>query len=104
MSPDNGHKPPIPFPNANQIPIVGQPFTHQGGFWTEMLTCGCEARTPLLLVGGGVAECPACHRKVTVTSVDWNGQTGHCQVGLGLVMTQADALRQQGDSGPPRAV
>lgn len=43
--------------------LVGQAFTVLDHYSTCLIACGCEARTPLLLVGvGSEVQCPACQR------------------------------------------
>ena len=68
----------------SSVPIVGQAFIMLGGFATTQIQCGCEAKSPLLLVGGAPAVCPACRRMFVHKSFAFNGQNGQITVELGI--------------------
>lgn len=86
----NGHGP-IPFP-AERIPIVGQAFTPKGGFPTAMITCGCEAKTPILLIANSPAQCGECKRIFVIQKFAVDNATGQMQLAIGLVAQQQPAL------------
>ena len=71
-------------PPVIAVPIVGQPFTVNSGFPTALITCGCEAKTPVLLVGVAPGVCPMCRRVFVVQGFSFNGETGQVQVSLRL--------------------
>ena len=73
-----------PFDPKPAVPILGQAFTVQSGFPTTLVTCGCEAKTPVLLVGTSPGSCPACRRVFVVQDFSFTGQTGQVQVSLRL--------------------
>lgn len=71
-------------PPAN-IPIIGQPFTVKNGFATVVIQCGCEAKEPVLLIGGNPGTCKACRRSFVCTGATFNAQSGQMQVQVGLI-------------------
>ena len=71
-------------PLAGDVPIVGRPFTVNSGFPTALITCGCDAKTPVLLVGVVPSVCPACRRVFVVQKFAFDGETGSVQVSLRL--------------------
>lgn len=83
---------PIPFPNANGIPILGQPCTVHGWLPTVMLTCNCmPEKTPLLIVGlGAVAQCPACKNAYAISRIEHDGQTGAGAVQISKVILPSE--------------
>lgn len=87
--PKNGHHPVAAV--ANEIPIIGQPFKVHGGFATVSMTCTCEAKTTLLLIGASPGACPACRRVFVVQSFAFSAQTGQIQVSLGMAMAPESA-------------
>jgi len=56
-------------PNARKALDVGAPAVIHGFAGPQVnVTCGCPAKTPLLLFGfGHVAQCPACRRGRTIS-------------------------------------
>lgn len=80
---------PIPFP-SNSVPIVGQPFTFKSWFPTVQIVCNCEAKEPVLLIGNGAHECPACHRHFIVAKVEYDVQTGKLNIGVAIVSMQQE--------------
>lgn len=59
----NNGKGPIPFAVKEGIPIVGQPLTVVTWFPTVSVTCNCDAKQPVLIVGfGNLSVCPMCGR------------------------------------------
>ena len=44
---------------GDNIPIIGQPKI-VGAVVSVLLTCNCEAHSPILGIAGGVFTCPAC--------------------------------------------
>lgn len=77
---------PLKFP-TNTIPIIGQPFALKGWVPTVMITCNCEAKEPVLIVGVmQPAQCPACKRGFVVGAIQYNGQTGQNEVGIATVV------------------
>jgi len=78
---------PIPFPSANHLPIVGQPFTIKSWLACVNVVCNCEAKEPVLIVGFNMpAFCPACRRGFAIGVIQFNGQTGQNHVGIGVIM------------------
>lgn len=69
-----------------RVPIIGQPITPHGWFPTVMITCNCEAKHPLMLVGfNTTVRCPHCGRGVTLFGVTQDVRTGqppHFEIGL----------------------
>jgi hypothetical protein len=73
------------FPQGNgNIPLVGQAFAVKSGFSTVLIQCGCEAKTPLLVVGQAHSVCPACLRAFAVMEFAADNKTGqiHAKVGM----------------------
>lgn len=79
----NGHASAIPGQN---IPIVGQPFALKNFFITVQIVCNCAAKEPILLVGHGPAQCPACHQGFQFSGL--GVQNGQLQFKIGLVRQQ----------------
>ena len=77
----NGHASPVPGQN---IPIIGQPFTLKNFFITVQIVCNCPAKEPLLLVGGGPAQCPACKQGFVFQGLGAD-PAGQLQFKIGLV-------------------
>jgi hypothetical protein len=75
----------------SQIPIVGQAFTAKGGFATAMIQCGCEAKSPILLIGNAPGGCPACRRVFVVQKFSCDNQTNQIELSVGLVRQTPDA-------------
>lgn len=69
--------PPIPFPGAEQFPLVGQPLTIHNAVLILNIVCNCEAKTPLLLVGlGGISYCKGCRKGFRVLGIEHDVRTG----------------------------
>lgn len=84
---------PIPFPSPAHIPIVGQPCKVHGWFPTVLLSCSCEAKTPLMIVGlGAVAQCEACKRGFSISGLLHDAATGAGSVSVGLAMPPAPPI------------
>lgn len=84
----NGSRAFRPFQAPQGVPIVGAPFTFRSWFPTALVTCGCAAKEPVLIVGTGIGTCPACGRGFAVGTVQHNAQSGQSQIGIAVV-TQA---------------
>lgn len=78
-------RPPAP---KNDIPIIGQPFKVKGGFPTVLLQCTCDAKEPVMLIGGQPGACAACGRMFVVASFAFDRQSGQIQVNVGLMQGQ----------------
>lgn len=76
----NGHKPALAFKPANNISIVGQPFTIKGWFPTVLLVCNCEGKEPVMVPRGGAAMCPACKKIYSIQAV-----RGDVNFGIGVM-------------------
>lgn len=81
-----------PFSTTTQVPILGSPFSFVQWHPTVLITCGCEAKTPILLVGRSVGPCAACGRAFAVKQLTYDGLTGQSNVEIGIV-----ANRPQGE-------
>jgi hypothetical protein len=79
-----------PFQN-NNIPILGQAFTIKTGFGTVLIECGCEAKSPVLIVGGAHATCPACGRIFACVEFTANNQTNQIQAKIGIARVEEPA-------------
>jgi len=74
----------IPFTPRSAIPIIGQAFVLKGGFPTVLGQCGCEAKEPLLLVGGAPNMCPSCKRTFVVQRFIYD-PSGQIQAEVGVL-------------------
>lgn len=82
--------PTIPFAKRADLPIVGQPCKVHGWFPTVMLTCNCEAKTPLLIAGlGVVAQCDSCRRGFAIGTITHDQETGAGSVNIVTVAIPA---------------
>jgi hypothetical protein len=67
----------IPYPNAEQLPLVGQPCAINSWVPILSLTCNCDAKPALLIVGlGNLTMCPACKRGFQLHGVTQDIRTG----------------------------
>jgi hypothetical protein len=73
------------FPHSASVPVIGAPFEYQSWFPTVLATCGCEQKTPLLMVGRAIVTCQACGRRLAVKSIHYDGITGQVQMEIGVV-------------------
>ena len=83
-----------PFDITPTVPLVGQPFTMNGGFVTLSVTCNCAAKQPLLLVGfGSLTVCRACRRGVRLLAYAYDPRTGEPpQIHLDIVVPESPTL------------
>jgi hypothetical protein len=72
-------------PPGSSVPVIGAPFVYQSWFPTVLVTCGCERKTPLLMVGRSIAICHVCGRRLAVKSIRYDGVSGNVDVEIGLV-------------------
>lgn len=72
-----------PFKSNHNIPILGRAFTVKSGFSTTMITCGCGANEPILLIASNPGQCPSCKKLFKVNEFRFDGNTGqvHTQIG-----------------------
>jgi hypothetical protein len=94
MSNGNGHKPPIAFPGAADVPILGQPFALEAWFIQILLTCKCAHPKPFLIVGQpgtAVGQCASCQQLYQLQAIGINPITGqpHFQIAM-IVAPKAD--------------
>lgn len=74
-----------------ELPIVGQPFIVKGFVPMVQIVCNCEGKEPVLLIGNGIAQCPACSRRFQLQGIQ-PGPNG-LQFVIGLVAdTSAPAI------------
>ncbi len=80
-------RPVIPFPPANAVPLVGQPFALKGFFPTAVIQCNCEPNGEIItLVANGATGCPRCKKVYTIGLVNWRqDQPQAAQIGIGIV-------------------
>ena len=96
----SNHKPPLPFPGAAPIPIVGQPCRLLAFVPNVLLQCACDAKTPMLAVGqGAIVRCPSCHRAFVVAEIAFHAQTNQVSVKIAQVFTP-DEAKQLEPAGP----
>lgn len=68
---------PLAFPVPTNVPILGQPCSIGSWFPTLSLTCNCETKPALLVVGfHNVTVCPACGRGFELYGVRHDARTG----------------------------
>lgn len=88
MSGTNG-RPPLAFPAAPAIPIVGQPFTIKQWFVQLVGTCNCSPRPePVLIigqVGAASAPCPLCGRVFVLQGVKGGATEGQLHLSIGMM-------------------
>jgi hypothetical protein len=72
------------------LPIIGQPVTKS---WAAQVVvqCNCAAKEPVMLVLGGIGQCPACQRAYTITGIQFDAQAGQAQISVGVVVTREAA-------------
>jgi hypothetical protein len=80
------------------IPIIGQLATVKAWAAQVVVQCNCEDKQPVLLPVGGLGECPSCHRKFGIQTIQFNAQTNQAQISVGLVATREDAIAGNGVS------
>ena len=61
---------------ANNIPIIGQPFTLKSWTANVLIVCNCPAKEPVILTGDAMAQCPACQRTFQVQGMVIDPRTG----------------------------
>ncbi len=83
----------------HNVPIIGQPFTFKAWFPTVSITCGCEAKESVLIVGQAIAACAACGRGYKVQQIQFDAATGQMNIALGLVTPQPSLAGVNGDGG-----
>lgn len=70
------------------VPVVGQPFTVHSVIPYVCLTCNCEAKTVVVLVGlQAQAVCDACRRVFSLVTISHDPNTG--QMGAGVHVGRA---------------
>lgn len=81
------NNPIVPFQRP-EIPIIGQPCSMNGGFVTLSITCNCEAKQSLLIVGfGTLTTCQACGRTFRMLAYAHDLRTGEPpKIHLDIVM------------------
>lgn len=93
MSHGNGNGPIVQFPK--HLPIIGQLFTLKNFFVTVQIQCNCEAKEPVLLVGNGLSQCPACKRIFQMQGIQ-PGANGQLSFAIGLVVPQQPVIPEAG--------
>lgn len=78
-------------PKKNNIPIIGQPFVIKSFVPMLQIVCNCEAKEPLLLIGNGAGQCPACHRGFQLQGMKAD-PSGQVQFIVGLVADQPELV------------
>jgi hypothetical protein len=76
------------------IPIIGEPFKLHGGHPVVLISCGCEAKSPLLLQGVAPNICPACRRGFQIQSFTFNPnapQAVQVNIGVGVATSTTPA-------------
>lgn len=81
------------------IPIIGQPAVVKSWAAQVVVQCNCPAKEPVLMVLGGIGQCPACQRAFTITKIGFDATTGQANVTIGLVV-QREAVAAA-DAGVP---
>jgi hypothetical protein len=73
-------------PGAGAVTILGNPYTVVAILPTVLLTCGCPAKTLIVLQGmGAQGMCPACTRGFALQGVQLDAQgTGGATIASGL--------------------
>lgn len=90
----------IPFSVAAGVPIVGQPCTIITWFPTLSITCNCEAKQPVLLVGiGNLSVCVNCGRGFQLIGVRQNATGEPPHFDIHIVM--AARAPETGAAEPP---
>lgn len=70
----------MPLPD---VPIIGQSISVSTWFPTVQMTCLCEKRTAILIVGESAAVCPSCQRAYIIGAVDYErGKPPRISIGL----------------------
>lgn len=82
---------PLAFPKAADVPIIGQPCIVVSWSPTVVLTCNCEKKGTLLIVGFNLlAVCPHCGRGFQIHGVRHDIRTGEPpHFDINIVMPQA---------------
>jgi hypothetical protein len=74
---------------ANDLPIVGQPFTIKSWHPTVLGVCHCDGDHPILLVGiGNPVPCPKCGKGYVVQGVLHDAETGRGAVTIGQAVVR----------------
>lgn len=83
--------PALAFPAS--VPLVGQVYTLHAVTPQVVLTCGCEAKLPVVLYGFQPGQCGACRRVFVVAAVGAQvpGQPVTAQISHGLPQAEAKA-------------
>lgn len=83
----NGSRPPILFPQAGGVPIIGQP-TNIGWVFTHVFACSCEQKRTLVLTArgqlGAAVRC-SCGRVYKLKALMTN-EAGQLLIGLGVTV------------------
>jgi hypothetical protein len=75
---------PIRFPNNNQVPLVGQPFTLISAYVPMHMTLSCNCGgvdTQVAIVASVAAACPSCARTFNAA---FNPTTNQVQMQIGI--------------------
>lgn len=82
--------PPIPFPGATGVPLVGQACTIIAHTQAAIAICNCDGKTVFQVDGvNTVGQCRACGRAYRITMSHYDAATGQGTVALSVIAVPA---------------